>query len=263
MLSIVALSKSFGGVHAVRDISFVVPEASVYAIIGPNGSGKTTLLNLISGIYTPSSGSIRLKGEEISGIAPHLLARMSVSRTFQNLQICMNMSAIENVMIGAHLRLNSSLIAGMVRWPGLSSADRKYRDKAVELIEFVGCRRFRDADASAMPYGALKRLEIARALAAEPRLLLLDEPAAGLNPTETYETEELIRKLARTGITIILVEHDMNLVMGVSEHILVLDYGTKLAEGAPSEVRANPNVIAAYLGSEAQEILNESSCNHS
>jgi branched-chain amino acid transport system ATP-binding protein len=209
---------------------------------------------LITGIYRPSSGSIRLEGDEISGIAPHLLARRGVSRTFQNLQVCMNMSAIENVMIGAHLRLNSSLLAGMLRWPGLKSTDRIYRDKAATLLEFVGCAKFLDADANSMPFGALKRLEIARALAAEPRLLLLDEPAAGLNHTETHEIEELIRKLAKTGITIMLVEHDMKLVMGVSERILVLDYGKKLAEGAPDEVRSNRDVIAAYLGDEAQRL---------
>ncbi len=250
MLHISGLSKSFGGVHAIQNVSFETPRGIVYSIIGPNGAGKTTLFNLITGIYTPTAGSIRLDGQEITGVAPNLLARRGMSRTFQNLQVCMNMSAIENVMVGAHLRLNSSLLAGMFRWPGLPTADRACRERAAELLCFVGCENFVDMQADSMPFGALKRLEIARALAAEPRLLLLDEPAAGLNHTETHEIEDLIAKLSETGMTILLVEHDMRLVMGVSDRILVLDYGKRLAEGTPEEIRSNREVISAYLGDE-------------
>ncbi len=250
MLRVEHLSKSFGGVAAVSDVSFGVSEGAVHAVIGPNGAGKTTLFNLISGVYAPTSGSIRLRDEEVAGMAPEALARRGVSRTFQNLQISMNLSALENVMIGAHLRLNSSLVAAMARWPGLSARDRAAREEAAELMAFVGCGAYVGAQARAMPYGALKRLEIARALAAHPKLLFLDEPAAGLNPTETHEVEELIAKLGERGVTVVLVEHDMKLVMNVSRHIIVLDYGKMLAEGTPDEIRRNPEVVAAYLGGE-------------
>jgi branched-chain amino acid transport system ATP-binding protein len=253
LLKVSHLSKSFGGVNAIEDVSFEVPPGGVYAVIGPNGAGKTTLFNLITGLYVPSAGSIALSGEEISGVSPNLLAGQGMSRTFQNLQVCMNLTAIENVMVGAHLKLNTSLLAGMVCWPRLRRADRSCRARAAELLAFVGCEKFILADANAMPYGALKRLEIARALAMEPKLLLLDEPAAGLNHTETHEIEELIANLAQSGITLVLVEHDMRLVMSISERILVLDHGKRLAEGTPEEIRINRDVITAYLGGEVGE----------
>lgn len=248
LLRVEGLSKAFGGVHAVQDLSFTVRENSIHAVIGPNGAGKTTLFNLITGIYTPGRGEIRLRGRSIAGRPPHELARLGLSRTFQNLQICMNMTALENVMVGRHLHLDRSLLKAMLRWPGMVRGDRNCREQAAGLMAFVGLEGYLDAAADAMPYGALKRLEIARALAAEPRLLLLDEPAAGLNPRETAEIDDLIRKVAEAGVTVLLVEHDMKLVMTISHHILVLDYGKKLAEGSPAEVRANPDVIAAYLG---------------
>jgi branched-chain amino acid transport system ATP-binding protein len=251
MLAVHQLSKTFGGVTAVQGVSFDVKAGTIHSVIGPNGAGKTTLFNLITGIYTPSAGEIRLDGQLISGSRPDRLARLGLCRTFQNLQICMNMSALENVMVGAHLRLNSGFVAGMLRGPALSRAERTCRDEAAELMHFVGVGRYVAAPASQMPYGALKRLEIARALAAKPRLLLLDEPAAGLNHTETAEIDALIQKIAATGVTVVLVEHDMKLVMNLSDHILVLDYGRKLAEGSAAEVRANPDVVAAYLGASA------------
>ena len=251
MLKVAGLTKTFGGVNAVVDVAFEAPEGVVYSVIGPNGAGKTTLFNLISGVYTPTVGSIRFRDQEVGGLAPDKLAALGLSRTFQNLQVCMNLSAVENVMIGAHLKLNASLMAGMFRWPGLSRADRECRARAVEALKFVGCGAFVEARANEMPYGALKRMEIARALVAEPKMLLLDEPAAGLNHTETHEIEELIGAIAKRGISVVLVEHDMKLVMNVSDRILVLDYGRKLAEGTPAEIRANPAVIAAYLGGEA------------
>ena len=248
MLTIKNLSKSFGGVHAVQDVSFTVKEGNIHSVIGPNGAGKTTLFNLITGVYTPTKGEILLNGENVAAMSPDALARRGMSRTFQNLQVCMNMTAIDNVMVGAHLRLNQNLFASMLRLPSVRRADVACRDEAAGLMEFVGVGRHIGDEAGQMSYGALKRLEIARALAAKPKVLLLDEPAAGLNHTETGEIEALIRKVAQSGVTVVLVEHDMKLVMNLSDHILVLDYGKKLAEGTAAEVRANPDVVAAYLG---------------
>ncbi len=251
MLQVNGLSKTFGGVKAVQEVSFAIQGGTIHSVIGPNGAGKTTLFNLITGIYAPTAGEIVFNGENVAGKSPDELARRRMSRTFQNLQVCMNMSAIDNVMVGAHLRLNQGLFAAMVRLPSLRRADKECRAEAAQLMKFVGVGKFVATHASQMPYGALKRLEIARALAAKPQLLLLDEPAAGLNHTETGEIEALIRKVADSGVTVVLVEHDMKLVMNLSDHILVLDYGKKLAEGTAAEVRANPDVIAAYLGASA------------
>jgi branched-chain amino acid transport system ATP-binding protein len=251
MLDIEHLSKRFGGVHAVQDVTFKVRAGAIHSVIGPNGAGKTTLLNLVTGVYTPTTGQILLNGENVAGMPPDALARRGMSRTFQNLQVCMNMTALENVMVGAHLRLDQSLFASMLRLPAVRRMDAACRDEAAQLMQFAGVGKYLDADASQMPYGALKRLEIARALAAHPKILLLDEPAAGLNHTETGQIEELIRKVAQSGVTVVLVEHDMKLVMNLSDHILVLDYGKTLAEGTAAEVRANPDVVAAYLGAAA------------
>jgi len=249
MLEVKNLSKSFGGVHAMQDVSFTVRGGSVHSVIGPNGAGKTTLFNLISGIYEPTRGEILLDGENVAGIAPDALARRGMSRTFQNLQVCMNMTACENVMLGAHLHTRSSLVGGMIG--ATRHADAALRKEALRLIDYVGVGHHANAHATQLSFGLLKRLEIARALASKPRILLLDEPAAGLNDTETHEITELIRSIAASGVTVLLVEHDMKLVMNISDHILVLDYGRKLAEGTAAEVRANPQVIAAYLGTEA------------
>lgn len=251
LLEVKDLSIHFGGVRAVQNVSFTIDAGIVYAVIGPNGAGKTTLFNLITGIYTPTTGSILLDGESITGKSPDELARRGVARTFQNLQICMNMSAIENVMVGAHLRLDRNLIKAALRWPALKRHDRELHEEAAELMRFVGLESFVNSRADSMPYGALKRLEIARALAMKPRLIFLDEPAAGLNPKETTEVDQLVRKVANSGVTVVLVEHDMKMVMNLSERILVLDYGKKLTEGTGAEVRRNPDVIAAYLGAHA------------
>ncbi|HOY00908.1 MAG TPA: ABC transporter ATP-binding protein, partial [Zoogloea sp.] len=245
------LSIHFGGVKAVQDVSFSIDAGIVYAVIGPNGAGKTTLFNLITGVYKPTHGEIRLDGESIGGKSPDELARRGVARTFQNLQICMNMSAIENVMVGAHLRLDRNLVKAALRLPSITRRDAELRGEALELMRFVGLEKYAEARADSMPYGALKRLEIARALAMKPRVIFLDEPAAGLNPKETIEVDELVRKVADSGITVVLVEHDMKMVMNLSDRILVLDYGKKLAEGTGEEVRRNPDVIAAYLGAHA------------
>ena len=251
LLEVRQLSKVFGGVKAVQNVSFSIDAGIVYSVIGPNGAGKTTLFNLITGVYTPSEGEIVLDGENLAGKSPNQLARRGVARTFQNLQVCMNMSALENVMVGAHLRLDRNLIKAALRFPGLAGRDRQLRQEAAELMAFIGLEKYVGARADCMPYGALKRLEIARALAMKPRLLFLDEPAAGLNPKETLEVDELVRKVADSGVTVVLVEHDMKMVMNLSDRILVLDYGKKLAEGTGEEVRRNPDVIAAYLGAHA------------
>jgi len=245
------LAKRFGGVHAVQDVSFDLAPGTVHAIIGPNGAGKTTLLNMLTGIYLPSAGRVFLDQRDLTGQPPHRFAAAGIGRTFQNLQIFFNMSALENVMAGRWLHEHVGLAAALLRLPRLARAERRCRTEAMQLLELVGLERWADAASDAMPYGALKRLEIARALAAGPKLLLLDEPAAGLNPTETREFDRLIRELASRGITIVLVEHNMKLVMGVSGHVIVLDEGRMLAEGEPRTVRADPRVIEAYLGEEA------------
>ena len=226
LLEVSNLSVHFGGVKAVQNVSFTIDAGIVYAVIGPNGAGKTTLFNLITGVYTPTAGTILLDGESIGGKAPNEFASRGVARTFQNLQVCMNMAAI-------------------------TRRDASLRAEATELMRFVGLDQFLDARADSMPYGALKRLEIARALALKPRIIFLDEPAAGLNPKETIEVDALVRKVADSGVTVVLVEHDMKMVMNLSDRILVLDYGKKLAEGTGEEVRRNPDVIAAYLGTHA------------
>ena len=251
LLEVNQLCIQFGGVKAVQNVSFSIEAGIVYAVIGPNGAGKTTLFNLITGVYTPTSGEIKLDGEAIQGKAPNELARRGVARTFQNLQICMNMSALEKVMVGAHLRLDRNPLKAALRWPSITRRDAELRLEAAELMRFVGLEAYIDARADSMPYGALKRLEIARALALKPRIIFLDEPAAGLNPKETIEVDALVRKVADAGITVVLVEHDMKMVMNLSDRILVLDYGRKLAEGTGEEVRRNPDVIAAYLGTHA------------
>jgi len=253
LLAVEGLSKEFGGLKAVDDVSFEVRPGSVHSIIGPNGAGKTTLLNLLNGIYAPSAGRISFDGRALNGAPPHAFAAAGIARTFQNLQIFFNMSAVENVQVGGHLRARRGLAGALLRLPGRAADERTYRDAALELMRFVGVEEYAAAPADALPYGALKRLEIARALAARPKLLLLDEPAAGLNPTETAAIDELIKRLAASGVTVILVEHNMRLVMGVSDHIVVLDYGRKLAEGDAEQVRNDPRVIEAYLGAAQAE----------
>lgn len=249
-LRVSALTKTFGGFNAVDNVSFDIAKGQVHSIIGPNGAGKTTMLNMLTGVYQPTRGTVELDGQDITGLAPHTLAARGMARTFQNLQIFFNMSAIENVMVGRHLHECAGWFAAMLHLPRLSAGERESRRESAELMRFVGLGDYIETDAGAMPYGALKRLEIARALASKPKILLLDEPAAGLNATETQDIDALITKLAQSGITVVLVEHDMKLVMGVSDQIVVLDYGRKLCEGTAQAVRHDPRVIEAYLGSE-------------
>ncbi|HLI12507.1 MAG TPA: ABC transporter ATP-binding protein [Alphaproteobacteria bacterium] len=251
LLHVEGLSRSFGGLRAVDDLSFAVEPGRIHSVIGPNGAGKTTLFNLITGIYRPTRGRIFFDGEEVTGLSPAARARRGMARTFQNLQVFFNMTARENVMVGAHRHLDGRVLPALLRFPKIARGDRAARRAAAELLDFVGLAALADAPAEGLPYGALKRLEIARALASRPKLLLLDEPAAGLNAVETKAVDALILRIAAEGITVLLVEHDMKLVMGVSDHVLVLNYGRKLAEGPVAMVRADPAVIAAYLGAGA------------
>lgn len=254
------LSISFGGVRAVDEVTIAVERGHVFSIIGPNGSGKTTLFNLVSGVYTPNDGNIRLAGETVTGIAPDRLARRGLSRTFQNLQIFSRMSVLGNVMVGRHLHERTGIIADLVHWPSVRLQNQASRDAAFDALARVGLDDAADRPAGSLAYGALKRLEIARALASEPKLLLLDEPAAGCNPVETLQIESVIRSIVKDGITVVLVEHDMRLVMNISDRIHVLSSGRSLAEGTPEQVRSNPAVIEAYLGAhgsqEADRALN-------
>jgi len=244
------LAKSFGGVAALEPFSFTLA-GGITAIIGPNGAGKTTLFNLLSGLYAPSGGRIRYRGEDITDLPVAERARRGMQRTFQNLQIFFGMSAIENVMVGASRHLRLGLLPALLDWPTIRRDTRHAREAAEHLMRRVGLDAYLNARADAMPYGALKRLEIARALAAEPDLLLLDEPAAGLNPSETQEIDRLIRAIAEGGTAVLLVEHDMRLVMAISERIIVLDQGRPIADGPPASIRAHSEVIRAYLGEAA------------
>jgi branched-chain amino acid transport system ATP-binding protein len=239
---------SFGGVTAVAGVSLAVQPREIFAIIGPNGAGKTTLFNIIAGHYRPSRGRVMLGGDNVTGFAPHLLAKCGLSRTFQNLQIFFRMTAAENVMVGRHLHERRALLPHLFALPSVLRQNRATREKAEELLAFVGLSALADQPAGTLPYGALKRLEIARALATEPKVLLLDEPAAGCNAVETQEIDAVIQKVAAFGVAVVLVEHDMKLVMRISSRIHVLDQGRTLAEGTAAQVRANPEVVKIYLG---------------
>ena len=248
VLSASQIGISFGGVKAIDDVGFSVKQGQIFSIIGPNGAGKTTLFNVISGLYRADQGEVGLNGQDVTGLPPDRLAARGLSRTFQNLQIFQRMTAAENVMVGRHLRERCNLFADLFRLPSVTRQNADTRATSLKLLDDVGLRASADVPAGLLSYGACKRLEIARALAAEPKVLLLDEPAAGCNPVETEELDELIRKIAASGIAVVLVEHDMKLVMSISDRILVLNRGRALVEGTPQEVRNNPAVLEAYLG---------------
>jgi branched-chain amino acid transport system ATP-binding protein len=248
ILQVVSLRKNFGGVVALNNLSLEIRKGQIKSIIGPNGAGKTTLFNIISGIFPPSSGSVRFKGKEISGLAPHAVARKGISRTFQNLQLFANMSVLENVMVGRHCRTRAGFLRSALKFPGVLREEKQIVAAAMELLDFVGLADVAARGAATLPFGKQRLLEIARALATDPELLLLDEPASGLNVRETEEVGRLIERIQDTGKTVVVVEHDMSLVMGISEEVLVLDRGAGIAEGSPREVQKHPEVLRVYLG---------------
>jgi branched-chain amino acid transport system ATP-binding protein len=253
LLEIKGLGIEFGGLRAVHDVSFSLKPGEIVSVIGPNGAGKTTLFNMISGIYLAGGGKVVLEGEDVTGMEPHLLARRGLSRTFQNLQIFQQMTVLENAIAGYHLQESGAVLADLLNLPSSRKRAKAAEAGARKLLDRVGLGRAAEQEAGNLSYGALKRLEIARALALSPRVLLLDEPAAGCNAVETEEIDRLIAEVAAEGIAILLVEHDMKMVMRISNHIVVLDHGEKIAEGDPATVSQNAQVIAAYLGAQEAE----------
>ena len=248
LLDIQGVSKAFGGVQALADITFALSTGSVTGLIGPNGAGKTTLFNLISGIFAPDNGRIRFDGTSIKRIKPHKLVEKGIARTFQNVELFESMTVLENVLVGQHTRTRCGMWGSILHLPGVMAEERKAREVAMELLDFVGLTDHAATQSSDLPFGWQRLLEIARALAARPKLLLLDEPAAGLNIVETLQLGDLISKIKSKGITVLLVEHDMSLTMEISDWIVVLDQGKKIAEGTPRTVQTDETVIAAYLG---------------
>jgi branched-chain amino acid transport system ATP-binding protein len=252
LLQTVLLRKEFGGLVAVDDVDFTVPEGSIVSLIGPNGAGKTTFFNMLTGVYKPTDGQVVFAGEDLTGGPPHVYTQRGIGRTFQNIRLFQNMTALENVLVGMHTRLKGKLLESILRTPRVKHEERDARARARELLEYSGLRRKDSEIGRNLSYGDQRRLEVARALATEPKLLLLDEPTAGMNPQETAEFTDFVARLrADRGLTVLLIEHDMRVVMGVSDRVTVLDYGEKIAEGTPGEIQKNERVIEAYLGTAA------------
>jgi len=245
-----SITKAFGGLVAVSDVSFEIPQGSIVSIIGPNGAGKTTFFNMLTGLYRPTRGRIAFEGRDITHTRPDRITKRGIARTFQNIRLFSTMSALENVMVGAHARMHAGLFGSILRTPSVRREEAEVTDKAREMLEYVGLKSdLHEQTASNLSYGDQRRVEIARALASDPKLLLLDEPTAGMNAQESQVLTEFMDQLRREkDLTIVLIEHDMKVVMGVSEHIWVLDHGEKIAEGEPDKIRKNDRVIEAYLG---------------